>query len=449
MLLNLPARATFAIRRFDQYNSAAMEPLPVDIFQLQRRDPAAWSALLARAPEMDDVIVTAVTSEPLCSTTLAPPRRAAADCAHRLRRYILTLDGCSDPISFIAKQTNTTEALFYQLFGDPPGTAIPACHYAHLDGDSSWIVIDDVPDHYPSAGWTPDQVDAVITTLARVHAARWNQDAADLNNGWGVAEPIIPHFLHRPGGAYTWHELRRSEATLFDEGPAAALSRHAVQNAGRLAPLLLRAANGLVVMRDLGGWPGVLGESHLAAAAELLDDPVPMLAPLLDLPTTLLHGAPHPGHWRSTLFDEHYLVDWSESQIGPGVLDLVAFLEGFPLLHDEAAGLHHLRLREMTPLLEETLVDTYLLTLSAELGPRSPSRAFRAALPAARCLHVLLTWFPYFAAWAADMPDRYTWQRVNRLDESELHHYHNVPAAGLRRYLAGVFDRFLRASHSL
>ena len=449
MLLNLSARATFAIRRFDQYNSAAMEPLPVDIFQLQRRDPAAWSALLARAPETNDVIVTAVTSEPLCITTLTPPRRDSAECAHHLRRYILTLDGCSDPISFIAKQTNTTEALFYQLFGDPPGTAIPACHYAHLDGDSSWVVIDDVPDHYPSAGWTPGQVDAVIATLARVHAARWNQDAADLNNGWGVAEPIIPHFLRRSGGAYTWNELRRSEATLFDEGPGAALSRHAVQNAGRLAPLLLRAANGLVVMRDLGGWPGVLGESHLAAAAELLDDPVPMLAPLLDLPTTLLHGAPHPGHWRSTLFDEHYLVDWSETQIGPGVLDLVEFLEGFPLLHDQQAGNHHLRLREMTPLLEETLVDTYLLTLSAELGARSPSRAIRAALPAARCLHVLLTWFPYFAAWAADMPDRYTWQRVNRLDESELHHHYNAPAAGLRRYLAGVFDRFLRASHSL
>lgn len=426
-----------------------MEPLPVDIFQLQRRDPAAWSALLARAPETDDVIVTAVTSEPLCLTTLAPPRRDAAECTHHLRRYILTLDGCSDPITFIAKQTNQTEALFYHLFGDPPGTAIPACRYAHLDGGASWVVIDDVPDHYPSAGWTPGQVDEIIATLARVHAARWNLAPADLNDGWGVAEPIIPHFLHRPGGPYTWQELRRGEATLFEEGPAAALSRHAVQNVGRLAPHFLRAANGLVIMRDLGGWPGVLGESHLAAAADLLDDPVPMLAPLLELPVTLLHGAPHPGHWRSTLFDEHYLVDWTESQIGPGLLDLVAFLEGFPLLYEEVRDDNALRLREMTPLLEETLVDTYLLTLSAELGARSPARAYRAALPAARCLHVLLTWFPYFADWATDMPDPYTWQRVNRLDERELHLYHHAPAAGLRRYMAGVFERFLRATHSL
>lgn len=73
---------------------------------------------------------------------------------------------------------------------------------------------------------------------------------------------------------------------LFEQGVA--LSRHAIHSAGRLAPLFLRAANGLVVMRALDGWPGVMGESHLSAVADLLDDPVPMLAPLLDLPLTLL-----------------------------------------------------------------------------------------------------------------------------------------------------------------
>ena len=86
-----------------------------------------------------------------------------------------------------------------------------------------------------------------------------------------------------PGGS-----CANQEAALFEEGPGR-LSRHAIHSAGRLA--LFRArANGLVVMRDLGGWPGVLGESHLAAAADLLDDPCPCW-PLLDLPPTLLHGA--------------------------------------------------------------------------------------------------------------------------------------------------------------
>lgn len=444
--------ALFASRRVRHYNSAPMEPLPVDILQLQRRDPSAWSALLARSPETSDVIVTAVTSEPLCATHLAIPGRAA-ECAHRLRRFILTIDGCSDPISFITKQTNAAEALFYSLYGDPPGTAIPTCYYAHLDGDASWVILEDIPDHFPSAVWVPRQVDDNLTALARLHAARWDKQIEEIGH-WGAADLVIPHFLRRARGPYTWEELRRSEAALFEEGPAEVISRHAIQNSGRLAPNLLRAANGLVVMRDLGGWPGVLGESHLTAAADLLDDPVPMLAPLLDLPVTLLHGAPHPGHWRLTLFGDRYLLDWSEAQIGPGVLDLVAFLEGYPLLLDERSHVSHqgasrLRLRDASALAEETIIDTYLLTLSAELGGRSPARAFRAALPAARCLHVLLTWFPYFATWAGDMPDRYVWQRANRQEDTLPHRYHQSPELGLKLYLAGVFDRFLRAYRSL
>lgn len=430
-----------------------MEPLPVDILQLRRRDPTAWSALLARFPETSGVIVTAVTSEPLCATTPAFSDPSRGESTHRLRRYVLTLADCSDPISFIVKQTNAAEAFLYNQYGDPPGTAMPACHYAYLDGEDSWVVLEDIADHYPPHAWVPDQVDEIVETLARLHAARWNHkvDAVDDDGDGGT---VIPHFLHRPGGPYTWEELRRIENTLFEDGPAAILSRHAINNAGRLAPAFLRAANGLVIMRDLGGWPGVMGESHLSAVADLLDDPVPMLAPLLDLPITLLHGAPYPSHWRSTLFDEKYLVDWSEARLGPGVLDLIAFIEGYPLIHNTSRDCRttswsHLCLREMSPLMEETWVDTYLLTLSAELSRRLSVRAFRAALPAARCLHVLLTWFPYFATWSGNMPDKYVWQRVNRISHEEASRYHNAPDINLRLYLAGVFDRFLRACRSL
>jgi hypothetical protein len=62
---------------------------------------------------------------------------------------------------------------------------------------------------------------------------------------------------------------------------------------------------------------------------------------------------------------------------------------------------------------------------------------------------VLTTWFPFFAAWAGDMPDRYAWQKVNRLDESELGRLHHTPAIGLRHYLAGVFERFLHAYRAI
>ena len=144
-------------------------------------------------------------------------------------------------------------------------------------------------------------------------------------------------------------------------------------------------------------------------------------------------------------------IDWSEAQTGPGILDLMAFIEGYPLLQERRDGWEQAepRLRHAISHTEETIIDTYLLTLSAELSGRSSARAFRATLPAARCLHILLTWFPYFATWADDMPDRYVWQRVNRRSETEVGRYYDAPPVGMRRYLAGVFERFLRACHSL
>ena len=426
-----------------------MEPLPVDVLQLQRRDPVAWTALLSRSPEMADVVVTAVTAEPLWDTALVSPGRARVERARHMRRYVLTLDGCSDPITFIAKQTNAVEALLYHTLGEPAATGIVPCHYAHVDGDASWVILEDVPDDFPPPAWQPAHVDAIIATLARIHAAHWRKDITGIG--------AIPHFLHRPEGPYSWDTLPGDRLSLFEDGPGAILSRHAIRRAGRLAPLFLEAANGLVALRDLGGWPGVVGEAHLAAAADLLDDPVPLLATLDDLPWTLIHGAPQADHWRLTLFDEQYLIDWSTAQHGPGVLDLIAFLERFPLLYERlSAGEDerdnsrpHIRLREVAPLFEETAIDTYLLTLSAEMGHRFSARRFRAAVPAARCLHVLTTWFPYFARWSDDMPDKDIWQRLNQLSEADLAQSRVGPMAGLRPYLAGVFDRFLHAYRGL
>lgn len=415
-----------------------MEPLPVDILQLQRRDPAAWSALLARSA--GEAMVIAVTAEPLCRPGATPPGQATGGA----RRYVLTLADCTDPITFIAKQTNETEALLYRRYGDPPGATLPACRYVHLDGDDSWVILDDVPDHFPPAVWTVTHADAAATALARLHAAHWDQDT---RAEWD--EPTIPHFLRRPAGPHSWDDIRRLAPMLADEGPAAVLSRHAVHQAERLAPRLARAAEGLLALRRWGGWPGVINSDHLAAVADLLDDPLPMLATLRELPTTLLHGAPHPRHWRLTLFDECLLIDWSEARIGPGVLDLAAFVEGYPLVYDRPAddcapGAARLRLRALSPLLEETVVDTYLVTLSAELGRRSAARATRAALPAARCLHLLLTWLPFLADWAGESPDTAALPvplaaAVSSPNDITL----------FATYLGAAFDRFLTAYRTL
>lgn len=451
----------FAQPRDHYYNFAAMESQPVNVIQLQRRDPAAWTALLSEMPVASDLIVTSVSSEPVWNMFLVRPGRMASDPSRRVRRYQLTLAGHSDPITFITKRTNLTEAAVYRLAGSGLGPVLPPCHYLHCGTDHSWLVLDDVPNDITPDRWMPGHVDSVIDALAKFHLKTWQDNPHPGGTARHEVDDEIQHFIEGEGMPYSWSELRQSHAALFEQGPGAVLSEHAIRNAGLLAPALLEAANGLVVMRDLGGWPGVLGESHLAAAADLLDDPVPILNALSRLPVSLLHGSPHPYHWRVTIFDEQYLIDWSEAKIGPGILDLVGFIEHYPLIYSRAVpeepwnptpsdtGELLIRLRELTPLVEETLIDTYLLAMSSELGSRFPSRAARAAIPAARCLHVLTTWFAYFGSWFADMPDPYVWQRVNRMSEAELMGSNLGPMAGVRPYLAGVFERFLRAYRSL
>jgi hypothetical protein len=189
-----------------------------------------------------------------------------------------------------------------------------------------------------------------------------------------------------------------------------------------------------------------LSESHLEAAADLLDDPLPMLQPLLDLPPTLLHGRLHNYQWHVTLFGSRYLLNWQLAKTGPSVCDLVSFVEEFDLLYQAKGQLYT---RAQRPVSYETIIDSYMLAMSARLGSDFPARAVRQAIPAARCLHVLTNWFPHFARWLAEMPSPYTWQKVNRLSDEELKGTMFEAMVGFRPYLADVFHRFLQASHRL
>lgn len=409
-----------------------MEKSRLDVAQLQRRNPAAWTDLLHLEPELSDVVVTAVTAQPLYKTH-------TDHLETRVVRYLLDLDGCSDPVSLIGKQTNRSELIFYRDIAAQVPDLAPRCWFTHLDGHKGWIVMDDVPDDYPPAVWTGNDVEAIIHDLSRLHAHYWQQNSRMQSLGLG-------HFIGKR--KYTLAELKQNHEIYFEEGPAAILSEHAIASGGELAPLLLQAANGLSVIRSLDGWPGILGESHLAAAADLLDDPLPMLQPLRDLPVTLLHGNPFSYHWRSTFLGERRLIDWQKTAVGPGICDLVNFMEQFDLLY---AGSKRwpMQMRPEWPLNEETMVDSYLLSLSAKLGAEFNARAMRQAISAARCLYVIINWFPYFAGWFADMPNKYTWQKVNRMTDEQLMGTAFEPIAGFRPYLAGVFQRFLQSCRML
>lgn len=420
-----------AMRANDHYNSPAMKESRLVATQLQKRDPMAWSALLREQMGTEEVVVTAVSSKSVRS----PSRHG------RITRYLLALENCSDPITFIGKRTTPAEVHFYQhLAPQLPGLA-PPCRFINQPdaAEIGWLVLEDVPNHIPPEKWGVEDVEAIITRLVDLHAAFWQQETA-------VQQAGLSHFLERE--AYSWDKLRQEQAVFFEEGPAALLSDHALHHAGRLAPALLKAANGVAVMRALNGWPGILGETHLTIAADLLDDPAPILEPLRNLPATLLHGAPHSYHWQLTLFDDLYLLDWQKAAIGPGVCDLVNFLEQFELLYTDGKR-YQMQVRPFWPLSEETMVDSYLLGMKRRLGHAFHGRSTRQAISAARCLYVLLNWFGTFADWFAEMPNPHTWQKINRLPDKQLIGTMHEPVVQLRPYLQGVFGRFLQAYRSL
>ena len=408
-----------------------MSESKLDIAELQRRTPATWTALLQNEPGLEDVVVTAVSAKPIRT-------RATNQQSNHLVRYVVSLANHSDPISFVAKFTNRQEVNFYRMLAQQLPQLAPKSWFTHVFADDGWIVLDDVPNHTHIEKWKPSDVDNVIAHLTLLHRTFWEQKEVLAENG-------IHHFLQ--GKSYTWEMLRNELSFFFEEGPATPISEHAIHHAGRLAPTLLQAANGLTVIRSLGGWPGIMGETHLTAVADLLDDPVPMLEPLRNLPNTLLHGDPNTYHWRMTLFGEQRLLDWTKTAYGPGVMDLISFLEQFDLIYSSR---HPFRvdLRTNWPITEETIIDSYLLQLSATLSGFD-ARATRQAISAARCLYVLTNWFPYFATWATEMPDKYTWQKINRLNDDQLANSIFQPMIKFRPYLAGVFQRFLKAYRTL
>ncbi len=382
--------------------------------------------------EIEGLVVTAVSAKPINPYTKS---------SRRMTRYLLSLAGHADPISLIGRYIDPVEAAFYAEFAPRLPTLTPGCLFLHQTETNSggWAVLDDVPNDISPEKWSVADVNAIVEKLAHLHALFNDQESNLTGAGLGL-------LLDRT--TCQWESLVAENSVYFEEGPAAILSEHAMIQAGQLAPLFLQAANGLVVMRDLGGWPGILGESHLAAVADLLDDPVPLLEPLRQLPVTLLHGDPNNHHWRVTVFDDQRLTGWQTAVVGPGIFDLVSFIEQFSLLEVAESGAM-LKTRPSWPVDEETMIDSYMLALSQRLGNRVNTRALRQAIPAARCLHVMTNWFPHFATWFEEMPNKYTWQKVNRMADQD---FVDTPLQGflqLRPYLSDVFERFLLAYRSL
>ncbi len=403
--------------------------------ELQSLNPAAWTALLDRRPDVRGTIVTAVEKECI-----------GGGCD--LVRYLLSLEGYLEPTTLIGKKTNVSEALFYRDIAPTLPFKTPQCWFSYVADGKSWVVLDEIHNDHPRVQWTSDDVERIILHMSQLHSAFWNQHQFLRQVGF---EPRLAEVEDNAFGAGSQTSgqarlgpalQRKAGQSRIDEWMAdnhVSVSKHAIRSAGRLAPDLIRAAKGLEVMRAIGGWPGVVEEAHMAAAADLLDDPLPMLYTLRQLPVTLVHGNPGAAKWYVTLFDDYYLLDWNQAAIGPGIYDLVTFIEQFDMV-EETAGPWRTNVR--WPATEETMEDSYILAMGRYLGSHFNARAQRLAIPAARCLYVLTHWFPRIAGWfQQEQPHLDVGQSPNGTITAEL--------GALRPHLSRVFDRFAVACQAL
>lgn len=390
--------------------------------ELREPDTAAWTALLQQVPSLQGVRVTDARVEPLNG--------------HGVTRYLLAFDDSLDPVPFVGKLTSVREANFYRELAPSIRRILARNYLAYTGPEMNWIVLEDVPNHRPHVRWSADDVERVIALLASFHGAFWDSQEKLAGYDW------LPRHLDRdawkPGPAYlqAWQYWDRFSPQ------GAPISSHAIQAAGNLAPLLIRAATGFDILRHLGGWPGVVTRRHLEAVAELLDDPLPVLQPLRELPVTLLHGNMALHHWHFSLLQDQALFDWRNVCVGPPICDLVEFLEQVALFRARVDD-------RSWPVSTETMVDSYLLRMHVGLSSFD-ARAMRQALPAARCLFVLTTWLPRLADWFEPFVNSpLTWQALIQMDDDDLERAGYGRMAGFKSYLAELFPRFWHASKLL
>jgi hypothetical protein len=407
--------AVYCVLKATVYNVMDMKPLDVHAHGLRRLKTDSWTAVLAQEEELGDVTVVAVAAEPL------PGQRHT--------RYLVTLDGQPEAAPLWGTETTAGEAAFYREIGPSIPRLLPHCWWQQESEAGGWLLLDEVPTCCPPEQWATDDVEKVIAMLASLHATFWKQRERLDAYAW-LPQPWQPH-QNAPAPGYL-------EAWRFWDGMTGggrALSYQAVRNAGGMAPLLIRAVAGLEILRRLRGWPGVIERQHLEALTALLDDPLPLLHPLRELPLTLVHGNPAPRHWRLTLLGERRLTDWRGVAAGPGISDLVRFTE--------AAAAYD------WPVDAQTMIDSYLLRLHVGL-PGFDSRAARQALPAALCLYVITAWLPRFAEWFQPfVHSPRTWASLLAAGPDELIARDCAHMVAYRGYLADLFVRFWHASNML
>ena len=420
-----------------------MSAIMVKIDELKMQRPSAWSRLLAQNPATRGTVVTGVKKE---KKLLIPGGQ----------RYLLQMAGYEEAAVLVGKNTNATEAIFFADLSPHLSSLTSYCWLSHVAGDQSWVILDEVYNDWPMNKWTAIDVESIIDQLIFLHSEFWERESHLAEFG---LEMRLSQSFPSNQASYGKEKNQAFGEKVLQPGPQDRridagqraddlfISEHAQNTAGELAPIFQQAALGLQAIQMVGGWPGVVEQEHIEALSDLLDDPVPMLYPLRQAPTTLSHGDPAPKKWFISLFGETILVDWVDIKIGPGIYDLISFIEQFDIIETPDGTWSQ---RENWPISEETIIDTYLLGMGQSLGNRFDARAVRESIPAARCFYTIVNWLPRFNKWLdLDYVNSEAWADYAKMSDQELIELGFGQMASLRPHLAGLFKRLLEAYYSL
>jgi hypothetical protein len=184
------------------------------------------------------------------------------------------------------------------------------------DSTGSWLITEAIPAARTLAHWTADDYVRAVRTLAALHERFWDLSEDLLAYSW-LSRPLTNDFE-----IYVLAAVNAMEKMMVD-------NRHQL------------LTGSLEVLTGLG---------------QLLSQVEAVAQKLQTAPPTLLHGDFHPGNLLLQDEDEVFVFDWQLAGVGPGVLDLVTFVNA--CLWDSPA----------MPITAEALTQVYREEVTARVG---------------------------------------------------------------------------------
>ena len=177
------------------------------------------------------------------------------------------------------------EVSFYRNLAEQLPVRVPRLFAAHPDGN--WLIMEMLPLERKPENWSANDYLLAIEQLVSLHDRFW---------GLGTDLVVYP-WLARPLG---------TDNAIYIQA--------AIMGVRKLTDTT--TAN--ILTRD----PKMIG-----MIKRLVDHADRIAAPLRTAPTTLLHGDYWPGNITCSAENEFYIYDWQQASIGPGVLDLLHFIQ--------------------------------------------------------------------------------------------------------------------------